>query len=90
MNVTMSCESCGMTMAGPEDHAPGHPDSRYCRFCSTETGELQQFDERLERLTQWSVRQDGLDPEASRTKSLEYMRRMPLWRDHPRLKESIS
>ena len=31
-----ACESCGYPMAGPEDHAPGHPDSRYCRFCSTE------------------------------------------------------
>ena len=80
-----TCESCGMPMATAGDHAPGHPDSRHCRFCSDEAGALQAFDERFERMVQWSMRQDGLERGAAEEATRSYMRTMPLWRDHPRL-----
>jgi Putative zinc ribbon domain len=82
------CESCGMSMATAEDHAPGHPDSAYCRYCSTEDGGLQPFEERFERMTQWAMRQDGLDRPAAEVKTRQYMRSMPAWRDHPALREA--
>ncbi|HEY7483356.1 MAG TPA: zinc ribbon domain-containing protein [Streptosporangiaceae bacterium] len=55
----MNCESCGMPMNTAEDHAPGHPDSTYCRLCSDADGNLQDFDERFERMVQWQMRRRG-------------------------------
>jgi hypothetical protein len=61
-------------------------DAPYCKFCTTETGALQPFKERFERMTQWAIRKDGLDPEDAKKKTREYMGQMPAWRDHPALK----
>jgi hypothetical protein len=71
------CESCGMPIeAGP-----------YCQYCVDERGQLQPFEERLERMMQWQARRE---PNASRAelerKPLAYMATMPAWRDHPRVK----
>jgi len=71
------CESCGMTIeAGP-----------YCQYCVDESGKLQAFDERFERMIQFQARKE---PNASRAdlekKTLAYMATMPAWKDHPRVK----
>lgn len=81
MTAVQVCESCGMPLASAADHALADPSIPYCRYCTRADGTLQSRDERLERLTQWSMRQDGLDYDAARTKSIEYMRSMPAWRD---------
>jgi hypothetical protein len=83
---TATCESCGLPMATAEDHAPGHPESRWCRYCSTADGQLQPFEERFERMTQWSMRKRGLDRAAAESATREHMRTMPVWRDHPALR----
>ncbi|MGW0201856.1 zinc ribbon domain-containing protein [Nonomuraea sp. NPDC003201] len=46
----MNCQSCGMPMRTADDHAPGHPDSTWCRMCAKPDGTLQDFDERFERM----------------------------------------
>jgi hypothetical protein len=71
------CDSCGMPIeAGP-----------YCRHCIDESGKLQPFEERFERMMQWQARRE---PNATRAeleqKTLLYMRTMPAWKDHPRVK----
>ena len=85
---TETCESCGMPMRSAEDHAPGHPHSAWCRYCSAEDGSLQPFDERFERMIQWAIRKDGLDRAAAEVKNRAYMRSLPALRDHPALQES--
>jgi hypothetical protein len=85
--TTMTCESCGMPMATAEDHAGGHVETPLCAHCVDESGALQPFDERFERMVQWSMRQDGLDRPAAEEATVKYMRNMPAWRDHPRLAE---
>jgi hypothetical protein len=57
----------------------------YCQYCTDDSGALQPFDERFERMTQWAMRKDGLDREAAEARTREYMRGMPAWRDHPKL-----
>ena len=52
----------------------------YCGYCAPE-GKLPPVDERLERFTQWTMRQDGLDFQAAREKAIAYMRTMPAWKD---------
>jgi hypothetical protein len=83
--TTMTCESCGMPLHTAEDHAAGRPDAPLCRLCTDESGQLQPFDERFERMVQWSMRQDNLDRATAEESTRRYMRAMPAWRDHPRL-----
>ncbi len=75
-----ACESCGMPLAADSDHALGDPSSPYCHFCAPD-GTLPPAEERLERFTQWSMRQDGLDYAAAREKAIAYMKTMPAWKD---------
>jgi hypothetical protein len=59
----------------------------YCTYCVDESGKLQAFEERFERMVQWQARRE---PSASRAelekKTLAYMSTMPAWKDHPRVK----
>ena len=80
MTMAVSCESCGMPLAGAEDHALSDPAIPYCTYCAPE-GTLPSADERLERFTQWTMRLDGLDYAAAREKARAYMKTMPAWKD---------
>ena len=75
-----ACESCGMPLATDTDHALADPAIPYCHYCAPD-GSLPAPEERLERFTQWSMRQEGLDHDAARTKALAYMKTMPAWKD---------
>jgi hypothetical protein len=59
---------------------------RYCSHCVDETGTLQSFDDRFERMIAWEARRR---PDVTRTEleasTLAYMATMPAWRDHPRV-----
>jgi hypothetical protein len=72
------CDSCGMPL--PDEHAA----NRYCDHCAP-GGVLQPFEERFERMTQWVIRSEGLDRADAESRTREYMRTMPAWRDHPAL-----
>jgi len=80
MTVAVSCESCGMPLAGAEDHALANLEIPYCSYCAPE-GTLPAFEERLERFTQWTMNQEGLDHAAAREKARAYMKTMPAWKD---------
>ena len=83
MTMALSCESCGMPLAGAEDHALSDPAIPYCVHCAPE-GTLPPFDERLERMTQWMMGQEGLDLDAAREKARAYMKTLPAWKDAAR------
>jgi hypothetical protein len=78
--LAVSCESCGMPLAGAEDHALHDLSIPYCGHCAPE-GTLPPAEERLERFTQWTMRQEGLDYPAAREKARAYMKTMPAWKD---------
>jgi Putative zinc ribbon domain len=80
--TTQTCDSCGMPLRTAEDHAPGH--DALCNYCAP-GGTLQPFDERFERMVQWSMRQNGLDRPAAEQATRDYMRTMPAWKDNPAL-----
>ena len=85
MMTTTTCESCGMPLGADADHALSDPSIPYCNYCTDETGALEEFDSRFDRMVQWSIRQDGLDREAAEAKTRDYIRTMPAWSGHPRL-----
>ncbi len=71
------CQSCGM----PIESGP------YCQYCADEHGKLQPFEERFERMVQWTQRNEPkLDRKAAEGRTRDYMRTMPAWKDHPKLK----
>ena len=76
MTAATACESCGMPIET----------GRYCGYCTDETGALQSFDERFERMTAWQARRN---PGASRPEierqTLDNLATMPAWADHPRV-----
>lgn len=85
MNESPACESCSMPMPAASDHARGDETSPYCGHCTDAAGHLAPFEERFERMVQWSVRKDGLDREEAETQTRAFMRTMPAWRDHASL-----
>jgi Putative zinc ribbon domain len=76
------CLSCGMPLTQESRRAS----TDYCLFCTDDSGALHPFEERFERMTQWAMRKDGLDRGEAEARTREYMRQMPAWRDHPKLR----
>ncbi|HMT90601.1 MAG TPA: MarR family transcriptional regulator [Dermatophilaceae bacterium] len=76
MTTITTCESCGM----PIESGP------YCEHCVDAGGRLQDFDTRFERMVGWAQRK-GADRASAEAQTREYMRGMPVWRDHPHLAE---
>jgi hypothetical protein len=59
---------------------------RYCPHCVDASGKLQRFEERFERMVQWTLRQEpGLPRREAEKRTREYMRSMPAWKGHPKL-----
>jgi len=76
MTTAPACESCGMPIET----------GRYCGYCTDETGALQSFDERFERMTAWQARRNpGAARQEIERQTLDYMATMPAWQDHPRV-----
>ena len=64
MTTTAACESCGMPVET----------GRYCGYCTDETGALQSFDERFERMTAWQARRNpGATRQEIEQQTLDYM-----------------
>jgi len=80
VTVSISCDSCGMPLAGAEDHALADTSIPYCIHCAPE-GHLQNAAETLERFTQWTMRQEGLDYGVARERARAYLKLMPAWKD---------
>ena len=70
------CESCGM----PID------DGQFCHYCVDEHGNLQSFEERFERMVQWTLTERSqLSRDEAEEQTRQYMRTMPAWKNHPQL-----
>lgn len=72
--TTAHCESCSMPIET----------GRYCQYCTTDDGRLQDFSTRLAKIVAWQ-RQSHPEqsPSQARAATLQFMSSMPAWRDHP-------
>jgi hypothetical protein len=76
MTSTLTCDSCGMPIES----------GRYCAYCTDESGNLQSFDERFQRMSTWQARRHPeATPQEIEEQTRVYMASMPAWHDHPRL-----
>jgi hypothetical protein len=61
----------------------------YCKYCVDPQGNLQDFDIRFERMVGWTMRENRkLSREQAEANTLEYMAKMPAWKNHPRVVKS--
>ncbi len=75
------CESCSMPIET----------GTYCQYCVTSAGDLQSFEERFEKMTEFQMRQKpGLTRLDAERDTLAFMAKMPAWKHHPRLEQEIN
>ena len=74
------CIACGMPMKNPEDFAMGDPKKNYCRYCSRPDGTMQSYEEKLNSLTSFIIKTQGLDEKAANTAAKSMMAKLPAWK----------
>lgn len=75
-----TCIACGMPMKTEAEHAMGDVEKDYCVYCARPDGTMQSYDEKLDSLTSFIVRTQGLDQQVAQTAAKEMMLRLPAWK----------
>jgi hypothetical protein len=75
-----TCIACGMPMTKPSDFAMGDESKDYCVHCSRADGSMQSYDEKLESLSDFIVKTQGLDQSAARDAAKFMMTKLPAWK----------
>lgn len=73
------CIACGMPMKTKEDFAMGDESKDYCKYCTRPDGSMQSYEEKLEGMTQFIVRTQGLNESAAREAAKGMMAKLPAW-----------
>lgn len=76
-----TCIACGMPMNEPSEFAMGDTAKNYCVHCARPDGTMQSYDEKLESLTAFIVRTQGLDRQAAEAAARNMMSRLPAWQN---------
>jgi len=75
------CIACGMPMKSPEDFAMGDSTKEYCKYCCHPDGTMQSYDEKLNSLTNFIVKTQGLDEKAANSAAKSMMAKLPAWKE---------
>lgn len=73
------CIACGMPMTKSSDFAMGDENNNYCVHCSRADGSMQSYHEKLESLSDFIVKTQGLDKSAARDAAKFMMSKLPAW-----------
>jgi len=76
------CIACGMPMNEASDFAMGDMEKDYCKYCARPDGTMQSYEEKLESMTDFIVRTQGLDEQAANTMAKDMLSRLPAWKEH--------
>lgn len=74
------CIACGMPMKNPEDFAMGDSEQKYCRYCSRPDGTMQSYEEKLDSLTNFIVKTQGLEIASANIAAKSMMDKLPAWK----------
>ncbi len=69
-----------MPIKNKEDFAMGDESKDYCKYCSRPDGSMQNYEEKLESLTGFIIRTQGLDAGAARNAAKGMMTKLPAWK----------
>ena len=75
------CIARGMPMTKPSDFAMGDESRDYCLYCARPDGSMQSYLEKLEGMTEFLVRTQGLDKDAARELAIRSLAKLPAWQD---------
>lgn len=74
------CIACGMPMKSKEEFAMGDERKDYCIHCARPDGTMQSYDEKLESMTGFIVRTQGIDPNVAKDAAKEMLAKLPAWK----------
>lgn len=74
------CIACGMPMKRAEDFAMGDLGKDYCRYCSRPDGTMQSYKEKLDSLTSFIVKTQGLEIKSANDAAKSMMAKLPAWK----------
>lgn len=74
-----NCIACGMPMENPSDFAMGDTEKDYCVYCAHPDGTMQSYEEKLDSLTNFIIRTQGLDKNAANSAAKSMMSSLPAW-----------
>ncbi len=77
-----TCIACGMPMENPSDFAMGDVEKDYCIHCTRPDGSMQSYAEKLESLSAFMIRTQGLDQQVAVNAARSMMSRLPAWKGH--------
>lgn len=75
------CIACGMPMNDPADFAERDPGKDYCRYCARPDGTMQSYEEKLEGMTEFMVKTQGLDEQAAKAVVQQQLAKLPAWQN---------
>lgn len=70
-----------MLIKKPEDFAMGDDSKDYCVHCTRPGGTMQSYQEKLDSMSQFIVKTQGLDETAVRNAANSMMAKLPAWQD---------
>ncbi len=73
------CIACGMPMEKPSDYAMGDESKDYCVHCARADGTMQSYAEKLDSMTAFIIKTQGLDADVARTSAKKAMTKLPAW-----------
>ena len=75
------CIACGMPMKEPKEFAMNDTSKDYCVYCAREDGSMQSYEEKLDGMTAFIVRTQGLDQGAARNAAESMLKKLPAWKE---------
>lgn len=75
-----SCIACGMPMKTKEDFAMGDESKDYCLYCARPDGTMQSYEEKLESMTGFIVKTQGLDEKVAHKAAEGMLSKLPAWK----------
>lgn len=73
------CIACGMPMKTSREFAMGDEKKDYCIHCARADGSMQSYDEKLESMTGFIVKTQGLDANVAQNAAKELLSKLPAW-----------
>ena len=74
------CIACGMPMKTQEDFAMGDEKKDYCIHCARPDGTMQSYEEKLESMTGFIIKTQGLDKNVAQNAVKSMLIKLPAWK----------
>lgn len=75
-----TCIACGMPMRTQSDYAMGDESKEYCIYCARPDGTMQSYEEKLESMTGFIIKTQGLDESVAKNVAKEMLDKLPAWK----------